>query len=127
MGFRLPDAVLRFAAGRFDFNPVFNSEVSLQDAEAGRFLGLGLKRPEDQIQLLVWGDSHAMAALPALDYLCNEYSVRAFAATHSETPPLLDYVPEGSYSLRKKAQGDALRNPAESMGSMSNIHGWESG
>ena len=105
MGFRLPDAVLRFADGRFDFNPAFNSGVSLQDAEAGRFLGLGSKRPGDPIQLLVWGDSHAMAALPALDYICNEYSVQAFAATHSQTPPLLDYVPEGSF--RYSLKGDA--------------------
>jgi peptidoglycan/LPS O-acetylase OafA/YrhL len=100
---RLPEAVLRFANGRFDFNPAFNREVSLRDAAVGRFFALGSKRPEDPIQLLVWGDSHAMAALPALDYLCNEYSVRAFAATHSETPPLLDYVPQGSYSLREDA------------------------
>ena len=38
---RLPDAVNRFANGRLDFNPVFNSELSLQDAEAGRFVSLG--------------------------------------------------------------------------------------
>ena len=100
---RLPDAVLRFANGRSDFNPGFNSELSLQDAEAGRFLALGSNRSEDSIHLLVWGDSHAMAALPALDYLCKEYSVRAFAATHSETPPFLDYVPDGSYSLKQDA------------------------
>jgi peptidoglycan/LPS O-acetylase OafA/YrhL len=99
VGSRLPEAVLRFANGRFDFNPSFNSGLSLQDAEAGRFLSLGLKRSQNTIQLLVWADSHAMAALPALDYLCNEYSVRAFAAIHSETPPLLDYSSEGSYSL----------------------------
>jgi peptidoglycan/LPS O-acetylase OafA/YrhL len=103
VGARLPEAVLRFANGRFDFKPSFNSELSLQDAEAGRFLSLGLNRPENPIQLLVWGDSHAMAALPALDYLCHEYSVRAFAAIHSETPPLLDFAPKGSYSLGQDA------------------------
>jgi hypothetical protein len=96
---RLPDAVLRFANGRFDFNAAFDRQLSLQDARAGRFLGLGSNKPEDPIDLLVWGDSHAMAALPALDKLCAENSIRAFAATHSSTPPLLDYVPEGIYSL----------------------------
>jgi hypothetical protein len=100
---RLPEAVLLFANGRFDFSPAFNSELSLLDAEAGRFLGLGLNRPENPIQLLVWGDSHALAALPALDYLCNKHSVRAFAAIHSETPPLADYAPKGSYSLGQDA------------------------
>jgi len=49
-----------------------------------------------------------MAALPALDYICNEYSVRAFAATHSQTPPLLDYVPEGSFSYSLKGDAPAF-------------------
>jgi peptidoglycan/LPS O-acetylase OafA/YrhL len=100
---RLPDAVLRFANGSSDFNPNFFSQISLLDAQAGRFLGLGSKRPEDPIQLLVWGDSHAMAALPALDYLCQKHSVRAFAATHAATPPLLDYIPNTFYSFHQDA------------------------
>jgi hypothetical protein len=108
MGFRLPDAVLRFADGRFDFNPAFNSGVSLQDAEAGRFSVWDRKGPEIQFSYSPWGDSHAMAALPALDYICNEYSVRAFAATHSQTPPLLDYVPEGSFSYSLKGDAPAF-------------------
>jgi hypothetical protein len=101
----LPASVTRFANGRFDFNPEFNCEVSLEEAEAGRFLALGSNRSEDPLQLLVWGDSHAMAALPAVDYLCKQHSVRAFAATHSETPPLVDYLPDGSYSLKEGAPG----------------------
>jgi peptidoglycan/LPS O-acetylase OafA/YrhL len=100
---RLPASVMRFANGRSDFNPEFNCELSLQDAEAGRFLALGSNRPEDPPHLLIWGDSHAMAALPALDYLCKQHSVRAFAATHSETPPLVDYLPDGGHSLKEDA------------------------
>jgi peptidoglycan/LPS O-acetylase OafA/YrhL len=107
---RLPEPVIRFANGKLDFNPAFDRELSLQDAQAGRFLAFGSDKIENPTHILIWGDSHAMAALPALDYLCNEYSFRAFAATHSETPPLLDYVPEGSYSLGKDASafGDAV-------------------
>jgi peptidoglycan/LPS O-acetylase OafA/YrhL len=97
--FRLTDAVNRFANGPLDFNAVFNSGLSLQDAEAGRFVSLGSTGSDAPIHLLVWGDSHAMAALPALDYLCSEYSVRGVAATHAQTPPLLAYVSEGIYSL----------------------------
>jgi hypothetical protein len=93
---RLPGAVLRFANGRLDFNSGLNRGLSLQDAEAGRFLGLGLNAPHAPIHLLVWGDSHAMSALPALDYLCSEYSIRGVAAIHSQTPPLLGYTPEVS-------------------------------
>jgi hypothetical protein len=63
----------------------------------------GSKRLEDPLDLFVWGDSHAMAVLPALDDLSKQHSIRACAATHSETPPLLDYVPAGPYSLGNKA------------------------
>ena len=94
---------MRFANGRSDFNPEFNCELTLQDAEAGRFLALGSNRSEDPVRLLVWGDSHAMAALPAVDYLCKQHSVRAFASTHSETPPLVDYLPDGVHSLKEDA------------------------
>jgi peptidoglycan/LPS O-acetylase OafA/YrhL len=100
---RLPHETLRYADARFDFNPVFHSELTLQDAEAGRFLLFGSKRLEDPLNLFVWGDSHAMAVLPALDDLSKQHSIRACAATHSETPPLLDYVPAGVYSLGNEA------------------------
>jgi hypothetical protein len=96
---------MQFANGRSDFNPEFNRQLSLQDAEAGRFLALGSNRSEEPVHLLVWGDSHAMAALPAVDYLCKQHSVRAFAATHSETPPLVGYVPDGGSSLKERAPG----------------------
>jgi peptidoglycan/LPS O-acetylase OafA/YrhL len=102
---RLPASVMQFANGRSDFNPEFNRQLSLQDAEAGRFLALGSNRSEEPVHLLVWGDSHAMAALPAVDYLCKQHSVRAFAATHSETPPLVGYVPDGGSSLKERAPG----------------------
>jgi hypothetical protein len=44
-----------------------------------------------------------MAVLPAIDVLCRARSLRAFAATHSETPPLVEYVPGGSDSLLSDA------------------------
>jgi peptidoglycan/LPS O-acetylase OafA/YrhL len=108
---RLTDAANRFAKGSLDFNPVFsNSGLSLQDAEAGRFVSLGSNGPGAPIRLLVWGDSHAMAVLPALDYLCREYLIRGVAAAHPGTPPLLDFVPESVYSLGQEAPkyGDAV-------------------
>jgi peptidoglycan/LPS O-acetylase OafA/YrhL len=44
--------------------------------------------PHDRpARILVWGDSHAMAILPAIDSACVESGVSARAATHSATPP----------------------------------------
>ena len=52
-------------------------------------LGSGHTPPE----FLVWGDSHAMALLPAVASVCDENGIRAFVATHSATPPILNYSP----------------------------------
>jgi hypothetical protein len=100
---RLPREMLRYANARFDFNPAFHSELTLQDAQAARFLFFGSKRLDEPLNLFVWGDSHAMAVLPALDDLSKQHSMRACAATHAETPPLVNYVPAGPYSLGNEA------------------------
>jgi len=110
VGSRMPDTVIKYSDAQFDFEPVYTSELSLQDARAGRFLPMGSKQPGDPLDLLVWGDSHTKAVLPALDAMCRQHSLRAVAAAHSETPPLLDYVPDGIYSLRSEAPavGEAI-------------------
>jgi peptidoglycan/LPS O-acetylase OafA/YrhL len=38
-------------------------------------------------KILVWGDSHAMSILPAIESACLESGICAQAATHSSTPP----------------------------------------
>jgi peptidoglycan/LPS O-acetylase OafA/YrhL len=100
---RLPVETLRYANARFDFNPAFNSNLSLQDVKAGRLLLFGSNQSDIPVDLLVWGDSHAWAILPPLDDLSKQHSTLGCAATHAQTPPLLDYVPDGDYSLGKDA------------------------
>lgn len=39
-------------------------------------------------EILVWGDSHAMAVLPAIESLCNLNNTTALAATRFLTPPI---------------------------------------
>jgi hypothetical protein len=103
VGSRLPGAMLQYARGRLDFNPVFNKPVRLREAQAGEFLSFGSSRSQDPLDVLVWGDSHAMALLPAVDELSKEHAVRVCAATYYETPPLLDYVQTTRYGLGKDA------------------------
>lgn len=97
---RIPAAAQTYAAGRSD--SIFRKEVSLEQAQRGDFVILGGKQPRPP-GLLVWGDSHAMALLPIMDELCKEKGVQGFAAVHYQTPPLLSYLPFGSYSLKDKA------------------------
>jgi peptidoglycan/LPS O-acetylase OafA/YrhL len=86
---RLPANALQYAAGADDF--ALKNEVSLKNAVAGNFMELGAGDKQQPIGVLVWGDSHAMAALPVIDVLCKEYAVRGIAATHSSTAPLVGY------------------------------------
>jgi hypothetical protein len=39
-------------------------------------------------EILVWGDSHAMAVLPAIESLCHLNNTTALAATRFLTPPI---------------------------------------
>jgi peptidoglycan/LPS O-acetylase OafA/YrhL len=91
---RLPDLALQYAAGASDF-PMKN-EVSMKGALEGSFMELGKSCKNQPIKILVWGDSHAMAILPGIDRLCNEYGVRGVAATHSSTAPLIGYKSQAS-------------------------------
>lgn len=54
-----------------------------------------------QPRLLVWGDSHAMAILPAIDALCRERGTAALAATHAATPPVVDYFSRNQWGLNE--------------------------
>jgi hypothetical protein len=47
-------------------------------------------------KLLVWGDSHAMSLLPAVDDLCKQNGIPARAATYSTNRPILDYPTRGA-------------------------------
>ena len=80
---------LGYASGATD--RAFLKDIGLKEALAGDFIELGTGDKRLPIALLVWGDSHAMAAMPVLDVLCKEHSVRGVAATHNSTAPLVGY------------------------------------
>src|SRR5207248_7831070 len=56
------------------------------------FLELGVQSTIQPIEILLWGDSHAMAVAPALDELCRTFSVRGVQATHLGLAPILGKV-----------------------------------
>jgi len=54
-------------------------------------------------EILVWGDSHAMAVFPAITALCDERGVCCEAATHSSTAPVIGYFRKSKYGLNDEA------------------------
>lgn len=59
------------------------------------FPTLGVTSDEADSQVLLWGDSHALALLPLLEDLATKHKVCLHIAAHPSTPPLL-----GTYTER---------------------------
>jgi len=98
---RFRPSTLRYADGKLDAD--FRAELDLASVQRGEFVPLGVVDPARPVELLVWGDSHAMAILHAVDAVCRERDLRCVAATHSSTPPLLDFWMNDRFSLREQA------------------------
>jgi len=96
---RIPAAALAYASGNTD--RTFLNDLSVKQALAGHFVEIGRGDTHLQIDLLVWGDSFAMAVMPVFDVLCKEHSVRGVAATHVATAPLIGYECKDKYSLKE--------------------------
>ncbi len=58
------------------------------------FPTLGPSPEEADRQMLIWGDSHALALLPLLEELATEHNICLHIAAHPSTPPLLDVYTE---------------------------------
>jgi len=86
---RLPDEALRYADAKMDCAPVH--QLTTKDVVAGNLIPFGSPNRGAPVQWLVWGDSHAMAAIPAFDTFLKEQGIAGVAATHSGTAPVLDY------------------------------------
>jgi peptidoglycan/LPS O-acetylase OafA/YrhL len=90
---------LQYIDGRDDKD--FRVELDLASARRGELTEIGYKGTDRPIDLLVWGDSHAMAVLHVLNVVCTKDSIRGLAATHSATAPLLDFPSLSRFSLKE--------------------------
>lgn len=80
----------------------FIHEIEVGQAAQGEFAHLG--DGTGTSSCLLWGDSHAMALAPGLNAACRDLNIRAFQATHSATPPILEFVfPSRAGGLDKRA------------------------
>jgi len=86
---RLPQQARAFLASRNHF--AFRDQISVDSALAGQFVPLGARNTNQPVELLVWGDSHAMAVAPVLNELCCQHSWRGELAAFHATAPVLGY------------------------------------
>ena len=85
---RWPTEVIAIDNARNDVG--FLNNLTVEDVRAGRLVPIGVNDPDLPVSVVVWGDSHAMAALPAFDIFLKEMGRVGKAATHSGVPPLVD-------------------------------------
>ena len=79
------------------------TNLTTEDIRAGRLVHLGATDPALRPTVLVWGDSHAWAALPAVDAFLKERGLGGRAALHSVTAPVLDWYRVREFGLSKDA------------------------
>lgn len=77
------------------------TQMTVEDARAGRYVSLGAQAVGRVPSVLVWGDSHAMAVLPAVDALLRERKLAGQAATHSSTLPVSQWYVPTKWGLRE--------------------------
>lgn len=85
---RIPMRAKTFADAKLDRS--FLNDLGIDDVREGRVVSIGTVDAKQPV-LLVWGDSHAMAALPAIDALLQERGMSGRAVTHSATAPVVGW------------------------------------
>jgi len=87
---RFPARAQEYANARFDMS--FINELTRKDVDTDNLAQIGVANPKQRPEVLVWGDSHAMAVMPAIDAFLKEKGLAGRAATHSGTPPVMDWL-----------------------------------
>ena len=82
---RLSPAVYRYAEFRNHF--AFRVPVTADQARHGQVVELGFTN-STRFDLVVWGDSHAMALAPVVNDLCRKYSLHGALTAEHATPPV---------------------------------------
>lgn len=86
---RLSSQARDFAAAESD--RAINFELTIEEIQPGKLIPLGVSDSTLRPTVMVWGDSHGMAALPAVDAYLNEKGLAGLAATRASAAPVLDW------------------------------------
>ncbi len=91
------ERALRYAAA--GQREAFSIKVTTPEIEAGRLPCFGAASAVGRGDVLVWGDSHAMALIPGLDGVCRDLGIGGVQITASSTPPLLGFVHPSEFGM----------------------------
>lgn len=107
---RLPSKAIRYASAKEDMEGIY--ELTAEDIRVGRLAIIGNPNPKAPVSLLLWGDSHAMAASPALDQFLKENGLAGRQATASATAPVLEGYWRSEFTNAKEVKdfNDAVFN-----------------
>ncbi len=97
---RMPESVAKNEDAKQD--RYHSPSMSIENIQLGQLNPLGASDLVTSPRILLWGDSHARCAVPAVDALCRELGITGFAVFADATPPLLDWVSSSEYGLGKK-------------------------
>lgn len=100
---RFDDQIVAYADSRGGNK--FHYFVKPEDIRNDRLPLIGRRDPDASISLLVWGDSHAIAAMPPFDAFLYENGLTGCQITHPATAPVLggDWCFDQNWGLGKKS------------------------
>ena len=93
--------VLMAADAKRDHGYLYESQLG--DVTNGDVVIFGAREAAGRPWGLVWGDSFAMAAMPAFDEYAREHGLKGVQITRSSTAPLVDYFMDNEFGLAEKA------------------------
>lgn len=98
---RFSPQVLAYANAKND--SAFGSSLAVEDVERGGLVPIGIQDRGARVRMVVWGDSFAMAAMPAFDSLLKERGEAGRAATHASTAPVLGFFRNLNFGLGEES------------------------
>jgi len=100
---RLPGSAAKNEEAKLDRLDTDDMSPGIEAVRQGHLMSLGVRESAATSKVLLWGDSHARHAVPAMDALCCETGISGWVVTHSLTPPLLNAVFQlGEYGLNEQ-------------------------
>ncbi len=98
---RVPARAQAYADAKDDLGHVI--ELTADDVRSDLLLPIGVRDGSAPLALLLWGDSHAMAAIPAFDEYLKDNGMSGRVAAHSSTAPVLDWFRVKKWGLNQDA------------------------
>lgn len=99
---RLDPQKLEFANAAADTE--FTAQHTIENILSDELSVIGVRDSTVPPKVLVWGDSHAMSAMPAFDVFLKEKGLTGRAVTHNSTAPVIGwYYPYPTPGLNEKS------------------------